>query len=52
MRVWKKGFRIKEIPIVFVERMHGTSKMSKKIVREAVWMVWYLRLLSIFGKLK
>ena len=52
MRVWKKGFRIKEIPIVFVERLHGTSKMSKKIVREAVWMVWYLRLLSIFGKLK
>lgn len=52
MRVWKKGFRLKEIPIVFVERLHGTSKMSKKIVREAVWMVWYLRLLSIFGKLK
>ena len=52
MRVWKKGFRLKEIPIVFVDRIHGTSKMSKKIVREAIWMVWYLRLLSIFGKLK
>ncbi|MFQ5607850.1 MAG: polyprenol monophosphomannose synthase, partial [Candidatus Zixiibacteriota bacterium] len=51
MRVWKKGFRLKEIPIVFVDRVSGSSKMSKKIVREAIWMVWYLRLLSIFGKL-
>jgi dolichol-phosphate mannosyltransferase len=52
MRVWKKGFRIKEIPIVFVDRLHGSSKMSKKIVREAVWKVWYLRLMSILGRLK
>ncbi len=52
MRAWKKGFRIKEIPIVFVDRIIGTSKMSKKIVREAIWMVWMLRLKSIFGKLK
>lgn len=51
MRVWKKGFRIHEIPIVFVDRMAGTSKMSKKIMREAIWMVWWLRLKSIFGKL-
>ncbi|MDP8314656.1 MAG: polyprenol monophosphomannose synthase, partial [Candidatus Celaenobacter antarcticus] len=35
-KVWKKGFRIKEIPIVFYERINGTSKMSKKIVREAI----------------
>lgn len=52
MRAWKKGFKLKEIPITFVDRIHGSSKMSKKIVREAIWMVWYLRLLSIFGKLK
>ncbi|MCI0330394.1 MAG: polyprenol monophosphomannose synthase [candidate division Zixibacteria bacterium] len=50
-RAWKKGFRLKEIPIVFVDRREGTSKMSKKIVREAVWMVWRLRILSILGKL-
>lgn len=42
-RAWKKGFRIVEIPIVFVDRTEGSSKMSKKIVREAVWMVWRLR---------
>jgi len=52
MRAWKKHFRIKEIPIVFVDREFGTSKMSKKIVREAVWKVWYLRLMSILGRLK
>ena len=42
-RAWKKGFRIIEIPIVFVDRTKGASKMSKRIVREAVWMVWRLR---------
>lgn len=51
MRAWKKGFRIKEIPIIFVDRVIGESKMSKKIMREAIWMVWALRLKSIFGKL-
>ncbi len=51
-KAWKKGFRIKEIPIIFVDRMKGKSKMSKKIVREAVWMVWKLRLKSLFGLLK
>ncbi|UCD16735.1 MAG: polyprenol monophosphomannose synthase [Candidatus Zixiibacteriota bacterium] len=52
MRVWKKGFRLKEIPIVFVDRQMGASKMSKKIVREAIWKVWYLRLMSILGKMR
>jgi dolichol-phosphate mannosyltransferase len=42
-RAWRKGFRIVEIPIVFFDRRKGSSKMSKKIVREAVWMVWRLR---------
>lgn len=50
-RAWKKGFRIKEIPIIFVDRFAGESKMSKKIVREAIWMVWKLRILSILGRL-
>lgn len=42
-RAWRKGFRIVEIPIVFVDRTEGESKMSKRIVREAIWMVWRLR---------
>jgi dolichol-phosphate mannosyltransferase len=44
---WKKGFRLKEIPIVFTDRVEGQSKMNRKIVREAVWMVWWLRLRSL-----
>ena len=51
-KAWKKGFRVKEIPIIFVDRVKGKSKMSKKIVREAVTMVWKLRFKSIFGMLK
>jgi dolichol-phosphate mannosyltransferase len=51
-KAWKKGFKLKEIPIVFVDRIEGTSKMSKKIVREAVFMVWKLRAKSILGILK
>lgn len=50
-RTWRRGFRIAEIPIVFVDRTEGQSKMSKKIVREAVWMVWRLRWWAIRGKL-
>lgn len=50
-KAFKKGFRIKEIPIVFVDRVKGKSKMSKKIVWEAVFMVWKLRLRSIIGRL-
>ena len=45
-RAWKRGFRIVEIPIVFVDRTEGQSKMSKAIVREAVWMVWRLQLVG------
>jgi dolichol-phosphate mannosyltransferase len=51
MRAWVRKFRIKEIPIVFVDRRLGTSKMSKKIVREAIWMVWWLRWAALIGKL-
>lgn len=49
---WKKKFKIAEIPIIFVERVQGASKMSKKIVREAVFMVWKLRFKDIFGLIK
>jgi len=50
-KAYSKGFKIKEIPIVFSDRVKGHSKMSKKIVREAVTMVWKLRLQHMFGKL-
>lgn len=48
-KAWKSGYRIKEIPIIFVDRTKGKSKMSKKIVREAILMVWKLRMRSVFG---
>jgi dolichol-phosphate mannosyltransferase len=50
-RVWKRGFRLVEIPIIFVDRTEGVSKMSKKIVREAIWMVWRLRWWSLTGRI-
>ena len=50
-KAWKKGFRIKEIPIVFRDRLAGTSKMNKTIVYEAVFMVWKLRFRSMFNRL-
>lgn len=49
-RAWKRGFRLFEIPIIFVDRTEGVSKMSKKIVREAIWMVWRLRWWSLTGR--
>jgi dolichol-phosphate mannosyltransferase len=45
---WKKGFKMKEIPIVFVERKYGQSKMSTGIIREALFLLWKLRLKSLF----
>ncbi|MFO7660325.1 MAG: polyprenol monophosphomannose synthase [Candidatus Cloacimonadaceae bacterium] len=50
-KAWMKKFKIKEVSIVFTERMDGHSKMSKKIVYEAAWMVWKLRLLAIMKAL-
>jgi dolichol-phosphate mannosyltransferase len=47
----RAGFRVLEIPIVFTDRNVGYSKMSSRIVREAAWMVWKLRFLSLAGKL-
>jgi dolichol-phosphate mannosyltransferase len=49
-RAWKKGFRLLEIPIVFTDRTEGQSKMNKRIVREAIWMVWWLRLQALTGR--
>ena len=50
-RAWKLGFDITEIPIVFVERAEGESKMAGWIVREAIWRVWSLRLKSLIRRL-
>jgi dolichol-phosphate mannosyltransferase len=50
-RAWKKGFRIAEIPIVFLDRRSGVSKMSKRIMYEAVFVLWKLRFGSLFNRL-
>ena len=50
-KAWRKGFRIKEIPILFVDRRAGESKMNRRIVWEAAFMVWRLRILDLFGAL-
>jgi len=47
-KLHKKGCRVTEVPIVFVDRHSGSSKMSKSIVWEAVWMVWHLRFPWLF----
>jgi len=48
--VFRAELKVKEIPIIFVERRAGASKMSKKIIWEAFWLVWKLRLISMFRK--
>lgn len=50
-RAWRKGFRLVEIPIVFTDRVEGSSKMNRTIVREAIWMVWWLWLADRFHRL-
>ncbi|MEQ9266490.1 MAG: polyprenol monophosphomannose synthase [Balneolaceae bacterium] len=50
-RAWKAGFKLKEVSIIFREREEGVSKMSKKIVREAMWRVWAIKMRSVFGQL-
>jgi len=49
-RAWRRRFRLGEIPIMFVDRDIGESKMSRRIIWEAVWRVWRLRWLSLIGK--
>ena len=51
VRAWRKGFKLAEIPIVFVDRTEGHSKMNRAIVREAVWMVPRLRLMAWSGRI-
>ena len=51
LRAWRRGFAIGEIPIVFADRDIGESKMSKRIIWEAVWRVWTLRILDLFRRL-
>src|SRR5436190_5897997 len=50
-RVWKRGFRLFEIPIIFVDRTEGVSKMSNKIAGEATWMGWRLGRWSLTGRI-
>ena len=47
-KLFNSGCSIKEIPIIFVDRHAGTSKMTKSIVWEAVWMFWHLRFPWLF----
>ncbi|HGY55423.1 MAG TPA: polyprenol monophosphomannose synthase [Caldithrix abyssi] len=49
-KAWRKGFRVKEIPIIFVDRVYGQSKLSRAIMWEAMFLVWKLRLSSLFHK--
>jgi dolichol-phosphate mannosyltransferase len=42
-RAWKKGFKIREVPITFVDRKEGVSKMSSGIIKEAIFGVWKMR---------
>lgn len=41
-RLWRQGMKIVEVPIIFTDRLKGESKIDRKIVREAFWMVWKL----------
>ena len=49
-KIWRQGMKIAEVPIIFTDRFQGTSKMSSKIVREALWMVWRLLLQNNFRR--
>lgn len=51
VKIFRKKGRIKEIPIIFKDRVDGYSKMNKKIIWEAFWLVWRLRILTLLGKL-
>ena len=50
-RCWRKGYRVQEIPIIFVDRRSGTSKLSQGVINEAVWIVWWLRIQSLFRRI-
>jgi dolichol-phosphate mannosyltransferase len=50
-RAWRIGHRIKELPIIFMDRTTGDSKMNKRIALEALWIVWWLRVMGLIGRL-
>lgn len=50
-KAYRKRFRVKEIAIIFVERRSGVSKMSKRIIWEAFFLVWKLRLRSFLERI-
>ena len=50
-RLWRKGMRIHEMPIIFMDRTVGESKMTKRISIEALWIVWWLKFQELRGKL-
>ena len=50
-RCWRKGYRMREIPIIFVDRRSGTSKLSRGVINEAVWIVWWLRLQRLLRRI-
>ncbi len=50
-RCWRKGYRIREIPIIFVDRRSGTSKLSRGVINEAVWIPWWLRLQRLLRRM-
>jgi len=50
-RLWRRGMRIREVPIIFMDRTVGDSKMSKRISIEALWIVWWLRMQELRGRL-
>jgi dolichol-phosphate mannosyltransferase len=49
-KAWRKGFKLKEIPITFTDRRVGVSKMNRRIIWEAMWLVWRLRLMALVGQ--
>jgi dolichol-phosphate mannosyltransferase len=49
-KAWQKNFKLVELPIIFVDRTKGNSKMNRKVMWEAAWMVWKLRLSSLFER--
>jgi dolichol-phosphate mannosyltransferase len=50
-RAWKRGLVIRELPIIFADRVEGDSKMTRRIGLEALWIVWWLRLSALLGRL-
>jgi dolichol-phosphate mannosyltransferase len=49
-RLWREGFSVAEVPITFADRVNGTSKLSRDIVTEAFWMVWWLLIQNLFRR--